>query len=223
MPNSNAFGLYIVYMRYYLLLLLPVLWLAACNETPKATQANKASATVNDSSNTKNPEIITADKLIIPGKSIGQTAINENTANVFKRLGRPDGGDAAMGKSVSIWYANHDTTGYQTMIYSSRQMGTENEDSKVKQIRVTSPWFMTTDSIHTGSTLQQIKQHYQVKKATYCNRESQQYITYGTPQGIAFETDPQEKCVAVIVYEADNKAQSEFSNPFASNLFIAYR
>lgn len=214
MPNSNAFGLYIVYMRYYLLLLLPLLWLAACNETPKATQANKASATVNDSSNTRKPEIITADKLITPGKSIGQTAIDENTANVFKRLGRPDGGDAAMGKSVSIWYANHDTTGYQTMIYSSRQMGTENEDSKVKQIRVTSPWFKTADSIHAGSTLQQIKQHYQVKKATYCNKGNQQYIIYGTPQGIAFEIDPQEKCVAIIVYNTDDKKQGQLFDPF---------
>jgi hypothetical protein len=83
------------------------------------------------------------------GVSIGQTTINESGENVHKRLGTPDGGDAAMGKSVSIWYANHDTTGYVTQMYFSRGQGND-EIKRVKQIRVTSPFFKINNEVHTG-------------------------------------------------------------------------
>jgi hypothetical protein len=66
-------------------------------------------------------------QLIVPGISIGQTTINESGESVHKRLGTPDGGDAAMGKSVSIWYANHDTTGYVTQMYFSRGQGNDED------------------------------------------------------------------------------------------------
>jgi len=219
LPNTNALALYIVYMRYSLLLLIPAIWLAACNQTPKSNKHDNPSAAVTDSSSNSTQKPVTADKLIVPGKSIGQATIDENSADVIKRLGKPDGGDAAMGKSVSIWYANHDTTGYQTMIYASRQMGTADETSRVKQIKITSPWFTTADSVHAGSTLQQIRQHYQVKKAAYYNKGNQQYTIYGTTQGIAFEVDPQDKCVAVIVYEPDSQASGVYL-PFYSNLKV---
>ncbi|MFD1258085.1 hypothetical protein ACFQ3S_14855 [Mucilaginibacter terrae] len=189
-------------MRCSILISLIGLSFAACNQSPKKNKTiidSTVTVVVQDSSAKAEP--VPAAKLIIPGKCIGQTQINENVAKVFKRLGRPDAGDAAMGKSLSIWYANHDTTGFQTMVFSTRQMGTENEDSMVKQIRITSPWFSTADGIYVRSTLQQIKQFYTVKKSAVVTKKDGKYSIYKTNKGIAFETDAQENCTAIIVFD----------------------
>ena len=189
-------------MRYFFLISIVGLSFAACNQSPKGSKPEvDSTVTVAVKDSGAKAEPVPAAKLIIPGKSIGQTQINENGAKVFKLLGRPDAGDAAMGKSLSIWYANHDTTSYQTMIFSTRQMGTENEDSKVKQIRITSPWFSTANGIHVSSTLQQIKQHYTVEKSAMVTKKDGKYTIYKTNNGIAFETNAQENCTAIIVYD----------------------
>jgi len=165
-----------------------------------------------------NKDTITVDKLIVPGKSIGQTALNDNGADVTQRLGRPDAGDAAMGKSLSIWYANHDTTGYQTMVYASRQMGTNDETSRVKQIRITSPWFVTKDSIRVSSTLEQIDKAYPTKKTAWFTKAGQKFNIYRA-DGIAFEIDPQQNCTAIIVFDANSSPGSTYL-PFYDNLEI---
>jgi hypothetical protein len=187
------------YMRYTVLILFSFLGLTACNESPKVKQQVETTTVVKDRSS--KAEVPPAAKLIIPGKSIGQTQINENGAKVFKLLGRPDAGDAAMGKSLSIWYANHDTTGYQTMIFATRQMGTENGDSKVKQIRITSPWFTTAEGVHVGSTRQQVEQHYTVKKSALVTHQAEKYSIYKADNGIAFETNAKDICSAIIIFD----------------------
>lgn len=191
--------------------------LMACNQPAKKVETTEQTTVITDSSTTGyKKDTISADKLIVPGKSIGQTALNDNGAEVTKRLGRPDAGDAAMGKSLSIWYANHDTTSYQTMVYASRQIGTNDETSRVKQIRITSPWFVTKDSVQVGSTLEQIGKTYQTKKVAYFTKAGQMFNIYRA-DGIAFEIDPQQKCTAIIVFDADSNPGSTYL-PFYDNL-----
>jgi hypothetical protein len=186
-------------MRYLVWILFSFLGFTACNQSAKVNQQVETTTVVKDSSS--KVKSIPATKLIIPGKFIGQTQINENGAKVFKFLGRPDAGDAAMGKSLSVWYANHDTTGYQTMVFTTRQMGADNGDSKVKQIRITSPWFSTAEGVHVGSTLQQVKQHYTLKKTALVTQKAKKYTIYKADNGIAFEVNKQDVCCAIIVFD----------------------
>ena len=65
-----------------------------------------------------------ADWLLIPGVSAGQTRLNENADSVYQRLGKPDGGDAAMMKAIAVWYAHHDTTDNSIAIYTSKNTDT---------------------------------------------------------------------------------------------------
>jgi len=214
--------LYIVYMRYSLIILAAT-GLMACNQSPKSTTAvdsTTIAATVKQTNDTATlSKLVSTDKLITPGKSIGQTVLGQDAEAVFKRLGKPDAGDAAMGKALSIWYAGHDTTGHQTMIYTSRQMGTNDEAARVKQIRVTSPWFMTADGIHNGSTLQQIGKVYEVKKSATFTLKNETYTIYRSAKGIAFEIDPQEICKGIIVFDAASQPGQMYL-PFYSNLKV---
>lgn len=210
-------------MRNSSFIFIAAVWLAACNQSPKTTTTVDSIAIAdtlnqdNDTAALNKP--VTADKLIVPGKAIGQTKLNEDATEVFKRLGKPDGGDAAMGKALSIWYAGHDTTGYQTMIYTARQMGTQDDVARVKQIRVTSPWFMTAEGIHSGSTLQQISKVYEVKKSATFTLNKEAYTIYRSPKGIAFEVDPQEVCKGIIVFDAASQPGETYL-PFYSDLKV---
>lgn len=138
--------------------------------------------------------------LLVPGVSAGQTNINENAEDVMKRLGKPDGGDAAMGKAVSIWYTHHDSTAHSIAIYSSRNMGND-ETPRVKQIRVTSPSFSTEEDIHTGSSLSDIEKKFTVKKAEAYKDAGVDYAVYDSEKGIAFEIGPDSKSTAIIIHE----------------------
>ncbi len=138
-------------------------------------------------------------QLIVPGKSIGQTRLNENAGLVFKRLGKPDDGDAAMGKSLATWYASHNPSGYQTQVFCSRYMGGDENVSRVKQIRVTSPYFKTANGIGAGSTLKQINASFKVRKTLAYIENKQSFFVYDTNKGIAFEIAANGKCVGVIV------------------------
>lgn len=202
-------------MKSSKLLLLAAICLAACNQPDKKTETSKQITGTDDTTITKTASIPT-DKLITPGKSIGQTALNDNGADVTQRLGRPDAGDAAMGKSLSVWYANHDSTGYQTMIYASRQMGTDDETSRVKQIRITSPWFVTKDSVRVGSTLEQIGDLYKTQKTAWFKKDAKKFDIYQA-DGIAFEIDNQQRCTAIMVFTPDVKPGVTYL-PFYDNL-----
>ncbi|RYE19521.1 MAG: hypothetical protein EOP42_28930 [Sphingobacteriaceae bacterium] len=162
------------------------------------------------------PKPVTAVQLIIPGKSIGKITLNENAELVFKKLGKPDAGDAAMGKSVATWYANHDSASYQTQIFCSRQMGTAHENTNsIKQIRITSPYFKTVNGIGAGSMLKQINAFFIVKKTLTYKENKQQFFVYDTIKGIAFEVAANGKCVGIIVYLPENAGNITYL-PFRS-------
>lgn len=212
-------------------LILPMLALAVVgcqqNKAPKSTDtvAKNTDTTVSD--NTKVADTTTVDLpgdkpvplayLIVPGISIGQTTINESGENVHKRLGTPDGGDAAMGKSISIWYANHDTTGYVTQMYFSRGQG-DDEIKRVKQIRVTSPAFKISNKVYTGTPFKSVWASYKLKKvATFTDKGGNRSLYDDVKGGIAFDVDDKDIITGITVHEPGREAASTYL-PFFSSL-----
>ncbi|WP_295769731.1 hypothetical protein [uncultured Mucilaginibacter sp.] len=206
-------------MARFTVLLLAAVSFMACNQpASKNVKAEETTVTSSSTSTELEKNSVSNNQLIIPGKSIGQTALNDNGADVTRRLGRPDAGDAAMGKSMSVWYANHDSTSYETMIFTSRQMGTEDETSRVKQIRITSPWFVTKDSVKVGSSFEQIEDLYQPTKTAWFKKDLKRFEIYQA-NGIAFEINNEQKCTAIMVFIPDVKPAGTYL-PFYDNLNI---
>jgi len=141
------------------------------------------------------------DWLLEPGIAAGKTTINEKADQVYARLGKADGGDAAMGKAIAIWYNNHDSTAHSIAIYTVRDTGSM-PPARIKQIRVTSPAFKTKEGIHPGSTLSEIKKVYQVSRSDTYKSEGENYSVYSSKKGIAFEINAAGECSSVIIFEA---------------------
>ena len=173
----------------------------ACNQPQtKSAQTKKVADTVFSTIISAEENRVPAATLIVPAKSIGHITLRENADSVYKQLGKPDSGDAAMGKSLSTWYANHDPKGYQTQVFCSRYLGSLDENiSRVKQIRVTSPFFKTKEGIGAGATLAQIQAKFKVVKTALYPNKKPPYAIYDDKKGIAFEISGG-KCTAVIIY-----------------------
>ena len=183
-----------------------VLFLACNSPQNQSAQSKAAADTIVNTAISTLEKQVPADSLIIPGKSIGQISLNENAANVYKLLGKPDSSDAAMGKSLSTWYADHDKKGYVTQIFCARDMGNADENiSSINQIRVTSPYFKTKEGICAGTTLQEINAVFSTKKSVSYPNKNSPYAIYDNGKGIAFEINNSQKCMAVIVYLPGDK------------------
>lgn len=216
-------------MKFSKYLMLPILAVSvgAChqNTAPKSTDNLAQSNSASDS--TKMPDTTTVDmpgdkpvplsQVIVPGISIGQTAINESSEDVHKKLGKPDAGDAAMGKSVSIWYAGHDTTGYVTQMYFSR--GQENDEIKrVKQIRITSPAFKISSKVYTGTPFKNVRATYKLTKAaTFTDKRKELSLYDDVKAGIAFDVDDKGIITGITVHEPGREAAATYL-PFFNDL-----
>ena len=175
------------------------------NETEKQVADTQETAAAKQGSSITNKNTLTADQLILPGKSIGRTAINEDGEAIIKRLGKPDAGDAAMGKSVSIWYTKHDTAGYITQIYFTRQMGVD-DTSHAKLIRVTSPWFKVKENVNVGAPVKNAMDKFRLVKIGEGNGKQGPYILYDDfKSGIAFEADNKGTCTGITIHEPGKK------------------
>ena len=175
--------------------------LLACNQPQtQSAQTKKVADTVFSTVISAEEKLVPAAALIVSGKSIGQITLRENADSVYKALGKPDSGDAAMGKSLSTWYADHNPKGYQTQVFCVRNLGNPDENiSRIKQIRVTSPYFKTSERIGAGSTLTEIQTKFKVIKTASYPDKKPPYQIYDDKKGIAFEI-LNGKCRAVIVY-----------------------
>lgn len=199
-------------MRNLSIILATALMLGACKQSNKvnlnADSTNKANGV-----DTLKERVVTADRLIEPGKRIGGTALNENVDSVIHRLGKPDRSDAAMGASMSTWFAYHDTTSYETDIYARRNMGgTDGNASRIKIIRITSPQFKTEDRLGVGNTLQQINDHFKTKFAImYASPKDTISIYDDRGKGIAFEMNKQLKCTGVMIHQLNDSAAAYIS------------
>ncbi|RWY52417.1 hypothetical protein [Mucilaginibacter gilvus] len=170
---------------------------AVGNETPNLPDTTEVKA-------------IPAEQLISPGESIGHIKLEGSADSVMQLLGRPDTGDAAMGSQLATWYADHDTAGYQTSIFSRRDMGGKDEPvSRIKKILVTSPWFKTGEYISTGNNIKDIGKYYTLKEGNGYKRNGRSIKIYtDMAKGISFEIDENGKCVSILVHKPNSAADT---------------
>ncbi|MBB6129839.1 hypothetical protein [Mucilaginibacter lappiensis] len=148
------------------------------------------------------------NKLITPGRSIGDIVLSEDVTNVSQLLGRPDSSDAAMGSSLMVWYAGHKTNGYRTSVFAHRKMGDKDEIiSRIQKILVNSPEYKTAEGIGVGSTADEIKKSYNLKPTSdYINKDGKVQIYTDLDKGISFEIDASGKCIGVVVHQLHDTA-----------------
>ncbi|WP_431292145.1 hypothetical protein [Pedobacter sp. P26] len=170
-----------------------VLWglsisLAACQSANKNDQQKTDSVSNLKSATT---QAMDGRFLIVAGKSIGEISLGENMEQVGEKLGKPDAGDAAMGKAWGIWYSD-DSTGKhpnEIAVYSSYR-DTSMLVKDVKQIRITSDKFKTQDGLATGTTMEEAKNKFPAieKLSAYLNEDKDTITVYDAKkEGIGFE------------------------------------
>ena len=164
-----------------------------------------------------------ANDTIVPGKSIGHILLNERMDDVIRALGQPDSTDAAMGKSMSKWFSKPSKKGADTAIHSiivfaTTNFGGKDEASRVKHIRITSPFFKTAEGVGCGSTIAFIKMQYPtIKKAgaSYTDRSGNTVLIYDdTNEGIAYEIDASTRCVGITVHARGQRAREVYNAEF---------
>ncbi|HMI04075.1 MAG TPA: hypothetical protein VK541_16430 [Pedobacter sp.] len=154
-------------------------------------------------------DTLNKETLLIPGVSAGNIKINEDAESVYKILGKPDSGDAAMQKAVAIWYEKHDPKSFTTAIYTVRDTG-DNPPARIKQIRVTSPEFKTQSGIGVHSTLADIQGTFTIRQLTGTPDDSKAFQIFDSPAGIAFELDKNLKVTAVLIHPADEELKANY-------------
>lgn len=184
----------IIRFQHYLAIVFGSLILGSCNGG--VDHARNASAAM------EQPQAASPEELsLVPGTSVGTFKLDDPDSLIRKQLGRPDHSDAAMGKAVLMWYTDS-AHAHPLSIFTARDMGND-ETARIQQIRVTSPAFKTTESIHVGTPLAEIQDHYEVKRVETYEKENETYSVYRSLRGIAFEIGPDDSCIAIIIHHAD--------------------
>ena len=160
---------------------------AACQSSQNSQRQNDSMESVESGPG----QIVDANFLIVPGLSVGEISLGEDMEKVGKLLGRPDAGDAAMGKAWGIWYSNDSGSGQRNeiAIYSSYR-DTSMRVKDVKQIRITSPKFKTQDGFTTGFSESDTKLKFPAMEriSSYLNEQKDTITIYDAKQdGIGFE------------------------------------
>jgi hypothetical protein len=154
-------------------------------------------------------DTLNKETLLIPGVSAGNIKLAENAEPLYKILGKPDSGDAAMQKAVAIWYKNHDPKSYSTAIYTVRDTG-DNPAARIRQIRVTAPEFKTQSGIGVHSRLSDIQGTFTLKQLTGVPGDSDAFQIFDSPAGIAFELNKELKCTAVLIHPANEELKASY-------------
>lgn len=186
-------------------LLLCCAVLFACKQPGQ--KQNSVDTTAQTADTAKNKTAVT-NKLIIPGRSIGDIVLSEDVARVSDLLGRPDSSDAAMGSSLMVWYSRHKADGYRTSVFAHRKMGDKDEIiSRIQKILVNSPEYKTAEGLGVGSTVDEIKKSYNLKPTSdYKNKDGKVQVYTDLDKGISFEIDTVGKCVGVVVHQLHDTA-----------------
>ena len=227
-------------MNHFLSISFTAFLFIACNAGKEKTASTTNNA-ITDSSKPNNINLpdsnqqliavadttpVSASRLIIPGKSIGLTSINQKMEEAMKHLGPPASEDAAMGgKELDTWYSKPvvhgtDTVINETEIFFTSNMNEEGSDqtTRVKHIRITSGFFATAGHISTGSGLDSVQKYFPGMKkiASYTSPKTKKTVQVydENKAGIAFEIDDHNKCVGITVHKPGDQAYETYNSLF---------
>ncbi len=182
------FYLYIAMRQFNILNVFLLAVVLGCNEpNKKVTEEDKETRLPAGAF----PEY-SGDLMIVPGKSIDKVFLGQDMQEVFKILGNPNDGDAAMGKAWGIWFLRDstDTKKGALSVYSSYKDSTM-VAKDVKQIVVSASNYRTDKGLRIGVSLDEIKAVFpNVKKAgVYLNTAKKDtLVVYDEEkEGIAFD------------------------------------
>jgi hypothetical protein len=133
---------------------------------------NSNSNSIKLSADSLGTDSVKAKFLVTPGKSIGRIYLGQNVNELDSILGKPDAGDAAMGKAWGIWYGKNNTKyGRNEIAVYSSYIDSTMMGKDVKQIRVNSSKFTTVTGLNTENSLANFTEKYAdfKKVATYVN------------------------------------------------------
>lgn len=142
--------------------------------------------------------------LLVPGEALGKVQIGQDIADLGKLLGKPDAGDAAMGKAWGIWYDM--ATIEQVVKYAvySTYKDSTMTSKVVRQIRTESARFETKNELSVSSSLAEFKKDFPslVSAGMYYRKSKGDTVKIFDSQdeGIAIETVGA-KCSAIIVHK----------------------
>ncbi len=157
-----------------------------------------------------------ANDTIVPGKSIGNIKLGATTAEAITAMGNPDSTNTA-GTVMSWFFKPTGKTG-DTSLNSITIFATsaKPDQSKIKHIRITSPYYKTTEKVSCGSTLTFIKMQYPDIKnnpSVFKNsQESEILVYYAINEGIAFEINEATKCAGITVHEPGKKVSEIYTS-----------
>ncbi|WP_139298343.1 hypothetical protein [Pedobacter hartonius] len=188
---------------------------AACHAP--TDQKIKQDSTVKDSGTFTEKKKPTAgpSELIVAGKQVGKISLGQDMEEVFKLLGKPDEGDAAMGSALGIWYGKDTLTGKKdpVVIFSSYRDSNMVVKS-VKQISVGAQGFQTAEGIRMGTRLSALLAAYpSLKKTeTYLNSKDKTdtlRVYDSIAEGIAFDVQS-DTCTAITVHVKNRAANAVY-------------
>ncbi|UYQ91248.1 hypothetical protein MKQ68_14230 [Chitinophaga horti] len=197
-------------MKNLFQLLLPATLFAGCQQRENSAREMSEPDTLVVS----RPQA-TAESLIVPGQSAGQLHINGDAAKATRLLGKPDSTDAGMGKLLAVWFSQHHRGDDLTAVYAERNMGVD-ETARIRMIRVTSPAYATAEGIHTGKSIADVRQHYQLTAEATFTHFDYRYTVFGTNEGIAFEINSDSLLTGIIVRDTGRLAKKGYL-PFHPN------
>jgi hypothetical protein len=209
-------------------IILPgLLYLMACNPAAEKNTTTNVdslaiinkpdSITTANNIDTVNIRPVPANKLIVAGQSIGLTRIGQKSSQLIAVLGTPDDGDAAMGKSLSTWYSKNNPQ-YKTQVFSSIQFGADEDQPRVKSIRVNNPFFETASGLKAGSSRADIEKEFPglLLIGSYTSAPGNVKVFDDIVRGIAFEINEQNNCAGICVHTKEEKGFLQYI-PFENN------
>ena len=147
-----------------------------------------------------------AQNQIVPGRSVGQIRLGQTSDSVQQKLGEPDKADGATGHFWNTWFSKSAKGGptNQLDVYSVRTA--KDVQAHVYQIRVTSPWFSTSNGVSPRSSSASIRRqfpHIRARGHYEKSKVGRVDVYDDEAQGIAFEIARRARqCVGIIVHRS---------------------
>ncbi len=152
--------------------------------------------------------------LIVPGHSIGQTALGPNGAAELSHLPKPAAEDSGMMQSSRVWVSK--TSGHTDTLFVHTVANAAMGDTPVKPtdgvtinaIRITSRQFHIQSGISTASTLAQVRRRFPDAHANHFTPQIYDDARHGISFEFAQPVRPASRCIGIVVYPPSSRSGS---------------